>query len=378
MDLKVDLIRADELGDTEVALWRGFVQSDSLYETPFFWPEFTQIAGRIVPGARVAILHRGGEVVGFFPHQVRGRAAQPLAAPMNDYHGLILAPNQQRPLLASMPGLLRTDSLTVNGWVPADFGGPNRQVLRADLSAGWEDYFSERRATYAKFFKDKERARRSLARDREGEVWTEVDVRDPARLDELIAWKRDQYRRTRRHDVFACGWTVDVLKALMMEPGSDFGAVLAVLWAGDRPAALEISLYGGSHYHFWFPSYAADVARCSPGILLSQDTLRLKSADGFKTFDFGFAGEFYKKYFCDIEEWVTEKTVFRTGWRRLADRTLDGVSIGPAKRVTNSLRRRWAVVEACETTMAGQWRGAAAAAAAGLEKLKSSAQSESA
>jgi len=371
MDLKVDLIRADELGETEVALWRQFVQSDSLYETPFFWPEFTQIAGRVVPGARVAILHREGEIVGFFPHQMRGKAAQPLAAPMNDYHGLILAPHQQRPLLASMPGLLRADSLTVNGWVPADFGGPNRQVLRADLRQGWEPYFSERRATYAKFFKDKDRARRSLARDREGEVWTEVDVRDPSRLDELIAWKRDQYRRTGRHDVFACGWTVDVLKALMLEHTADFGAVLAVLWAGDRPAALEFSLYGGSHYHFWFPSYAADAARCSPGILLSQDTMRMKSTDGFQIFDFGFAGEFYKKYFCDLEEWVTEKTVFRTGWRRLADRTLDGVSIGPARRLTGSLRRRWAVVEACETTAAGRWRGAAAAAAAGLDKFKS-------
>ncbi len=375
MDLKVDLIRAEELGETEVALWRRFVQSDPLYDTPFFWPEFTQIAGRVVPDARVAILRRGGEVVGFFPHQMRGRTAHPLGAPMNDYHGLILAKDQQRPLLASMPALLKADSLTVNGWVPADFGGPNRQVLRADLRAGWDTYYSERRETHAKFFKDKERARRSLARDREGEVWTEVDVRDPARLDELIAWKRDQYRRTGRHDVFACGWTVDVLKALMMEPKADFGAAMAVLWAGDRPAAMEFSLFGGSHYHFWFPSYAADAARCSPGILLSQDTMRLKSADGFTVFDFGFAGEYYKKYFCDIEEWVTEKTVFRTGWRRLANRTLEGVSVGPARRLSDSLRRRWAVVEACETTAVGRWRGAAVAAAARVERLASPSQS---
>jgi len=374
MDFKVDLIRADEIGESERALWRSFVEADAAYASPFFWPEFAEIAGQAVPGARVAVLRKGGDVAGFFPFQMRGRAAQPLAAPMNDYHGLILAPRQQRPLLAAMPGLLRADSLTVNGWVPADFGGPNRQVLRADLHDGWDSYYAERRATYAKFFKDKERARRSLAKDRGGDVWTEVDVRDPARLDDLIAWKRDQYQRTRRHDVFACGWTVDVLKALMTSQTPGFGAALAVLWAGDRPAALEFSLYGGAHYHFWFPSYAADAARCSPGILLSQDTMRLKSPDGFRVFDFGFAGEFYKKYFCNREEWVTEKTVFRSGWRRLADRTLDGVSVGPAKRLTGSLRRRWAVVEACETTSAGRWRGAAAAAAAGLERLKSNSQ----
>ncbi|MBN8553633.1 MAG: GNAT family N-acetyltransferase [Caulobacterales bacterium] len=378
MDLKVDLIQADDLGASEVELWRQFVQSDSLYETPFFWPEFTQIVSQVVPDARVAVLHRAGTIVGFFPYQMRGRTAQPLAAPMNDYHGLILAPRQQRPLLAAMPGLLRADSLKVNGWVPADFGGPNRRVLRADLRDGWGKYDAERRSAYGKFFKDKDRARRSLARDRAGEVWTEVDVRDPARLDELVAWKRDQYRRTGRHDIFACGWTVDVLRALMMERRPDFGAAMAVLWAGDRPAAMELSLYGGSHYHFWFPSYAADAARCSPGILLSQDTMRLKSADGFKIFDFGFAGECYKKYFCDIEEWVTEKTVLRTGWQRLADRALDEVSIGPAKTLTESLRRRWAVVEACETTSAGRWRGATAAAVTGLEKLRSHAQSGSA
>ena len=38
-------------------------------------------------------------------------------------------------------------------------------------------------------------------------------------------------------------------------------------------------------------------------------------------------------------------------------------------------KRRWAVVEACETTAAGRWRGAAAAAAAGLEKFKPNSQS---
>lgn len=378
MDLKVDLIGADEIGEGERALWRSFVQADPAYASPFLWPEFAEIAGQAAPGARIAVLHRAGEIVGFFPHQRRGGSAQPLAAPMNDYHGLILRPGQQRPLLASMPGLLRADSLTVNGWVPADFGGPNRQVLRADLRDGWDSYDTERRATHAKFFKDKDRARRSLAKDRGGEVWTEVDVRDPSRLDELIAWKRSQYQRTRRHDVFACGWTVDVLKALMATDRPGFGAAMAVLWAGDHPAALEFSLYGGAHYHFWFPSYAADAARCSPGILLSQDTMRLKAPDGFRVFDFGFAGEFYKKYFCNREEWVTEKTVFRSGWRRLADKAVDGVSVGPARRLTGSFKRRWAVVEACETTASGRLRGAAAAAAAGLERLKSSSEARSA
>src|SRR5690606_2705552 len=105
--------------------------------------------------------------VGFFPHQMRGRAAQPLAAPLNDYHGLIMAPGEARPVLAEMPRMLRAESLTVNGWTPADEGGPNRKVLMAALPDGWDAYHAERLAEHGKFFKDKERARRSLAKDRD-------------------------------------------------------------------------------------------------------------------------------------------------------------------------------------------------------------------
>ena len=162
MNLKVDLIRTDEMGDAERTLWRSFVAADKAYDSPFFWPDFAEIAGQVAPGAKVAVFQRGGQIVGFFHYQMRGRAAQPLAAPMNDYHGLILAPGQQRPLLAAIPGFLRAETLTVNGWVPADFGGPNRQVLMADMPNGWDAYYAERMATHTKFFKDKERARRAI------------------------------------------------------------------------------------------------------------------------------------------------------------------------------------------------------------------------
>lgn len=362
------MIGPEELGASERTLWRSFADASPLHASPFLRPEFADIAGRVAPGARIAVLHRGGRIVGFLPHQMRGRAAQPLAAPLNDYHGFIMAPGEAPPTVSQTPDLIKADSFSVNGWVPADSAGESRKVLMADLTQGWEVYDARRREAYGKFFKDKDRARRSLARDRDGEVVTRVDVRDPVLLDELIAWKRDQYRRTRRHDVFACGWTVDVLKALMADHQGDFGASLGVMMAGDRPAAMEFSLHAGSRYHFWFPAYAADAARCSPGVLLTQDTMRMKSKDGFEVFDFGFAGEFYKKYFCDLEEQVTEATVFARPWRRAADRAL---ATGPASRLTGSFKRRWAVVEACEITTAGRLRGAASAAAAGLSRLRS-------
>ena len=49
--------------------------------------------------------------------------------------------------------------------------------------------------TCGKYFKDKERARRSLEAEL-GPVRVERGLRDPALLDRLIELKRDQYRRT--------------------------------------------------------------------------------------------------------------------------------------------------------------------------------------
>jgi CelD/BcsL family acetyltransferase involved in cellulose biosynthesis len=41
-----------------------------------------------------------------------------------------------------------------------------------------------------------------------------------------------------------------MLRDLLRHEGSDFGARLTVLYAGDRPMAYELGLKGGDHYHF--------------------------------------------------------------------------------------------------------------------------------
>ena len=77
---------------------------------------------------------------------------------------------------------------------------------------------------------------------------------------------------------------------------------MAAMWAGDTLVAAEYSLHAGDQCHFWFPGYEPSLARCSPGILLSMDTMRLADAQGYRTFDFGFEGEHYKKYFWNAEK----------------------------------------------------------------------------
>ena len=370
--LQVEIIQAEALTPADVAMWRAMIAANPDLASPYFRPEFTQIASRVSPDAAVAVFRRDGRTIGFFPHQRRGGTIQPLGAPMNDYHGVIAMPDEA-PDLETVAALLKAPRLRVGAWVGEARAAEDRETLMVAMpEGGFEPWYAERRQTWGKYFKDKERARRSLAAEL-GEVTVERNLRDPALLDQLIALKRDQYRRTGRHDIFDCGWTVDLLHALLQAHGEDdFGASMAAMWAGGKLVAVEYSLHAGGRYHFWFPVYEPSLARCSPGILLSMDTMRLAAEQGYRVFDFGFGGEGYKKYFCNETQTVGEAIVVRPGLSASLSNAAVGLlnTAGKSRgdRLRTSVRRRWAAIEACETTSINRLRGAVGAAQVALNK----------
>ncbi len=373
--LKVDIVGIDALGEADWADWVAMLAANPALTSPYFRPEFARVAGRASPGSAVAVFSRRGRTVGFFPHQRRGGAMQPLAAPMNDYHGMIAFPDAA-PSLEEAAAALGATRLNVTAWVGETGLGVDRRTVQVELGdGGYDGWYAERRAAHAKFFKDKERARRSMEAEL-GPLRVEHGLRDPAMLDWLIDLKRDQYRRTSRHDIFACGWTANLLHDLLREEGDGFGASMAALWAGDRLTAVEYSLHAGDQYHFWFPGYEPSLARCSPGILLSMDTMRLAETCGYRTFDFGFEGEHYKKYFCNGFKVVREAVVLRPGlgasMSQAAVGALNLAGGDRGDRLRTSVRRRWAAIEACETSPGARMMGAMQAAGAALAKVRSS------
>ena len=369
--LKVEMLGVECLSGDHWALWDQMRVANPALSSPYFRSEFTRIAAGVTPGARVAVLHQGSDVVGFFPHQTRGGAIQPLAAPMNDYHGII-SHRDAAPTLSHGASLLDGNRLNVSGWVGPSGAGQVRQAVMAVLpDEGFEPWYAERRAAQGKYFKDKERARRSLETEL-GPVRVELGLRDPDLLARIVNLKRDQYRRSGLHDVFACGWTVRLLEALMQAEG-DFGASIAGLWAGDNLCALEYSLHADSHYHFWFPTYVPGLSRCSPGVLLSLETMRQGSEQGYRVFDFGFGGEHYKKYFCNASQNLREAVIQKPGLEATlagaAAATLETlVGSGRGEALRTSLRRRWSAIEACEVDGLARARGLAVAARAALRK----------
>lgn len=369
--LRIEIVGAEALSAADIDAWQAMVAGNPDLASPYFHPEFTRIAARVSPDSAVAVFRRGNRTVGFFPHQRRGSSVQPLAAPMNDYHGVIALPGEA-PSLEQVSALMKATRLNVGAWVGEASEGEPRETLMVTMPGGYDAWYAERRKTWSKYYKDKERARRSLESE-QGEVRVERGLTDPALLDHLIGLKRDQYRRTGRHDVFACGWTRQLLHDLMAGGADGFGGSMAAMWAGGKLTAVEYSLHGGGHYHFWFPAYEPGLSRCSPGILLSLETMRLASADGYRVFDFGFGGEGYKKYFCDTSQVVREAMIQRPGFRASVTGAVAGVMATAgqerAEKLKASVRRRWSAIEACETNRIDRVKGALGAVGSAMNKV---------
>jgi len=355
LDARIDIetVKVAELGEGERAVWRALRAAHAHLGSPYFDLRYVEAAARVSPEARVAIFCRGGRVVGFFPFQRRGGALQPLGAPMTDFHGLIADPAECLDL-GELVRALGGNRLRVSGLVgaPTRPGLSVRHAMMADLSAGFEAYQAERASG---FLKDKRRRMRALERDH-GAVRFDFDRPSPALLERVISEKRAQIRRTHQHDIFACGWTADLLKDLDTVSDPDFGLRLAVLRAGDVVVAAELGLTSGDRHHLWFPIYDPAYARYSPGALMTLETLRVCAERGIARVDFGPSEEAYKEDFADPAEPALEGVI--ASHARWTSRLADLPGGRRLAAAGTRLNRRLDRIAACEPGLAGQLKGA--------------------
>ena len=364
----IEIIRPDALRPDDRGAWDALRASEPGLDHPYLDPRYALAAAKI-PGAAVAVFRRDGAAVGFFPFQRRGRLIQPLGAPLTDYHGVIAAGREgldPATVARRLGGVLR-----VGGWMsPAPVPGFIVRTRMATDVTGGRDALSARLEDRShRFFKNMRRLRRGFEREHGEPVFT-WDERDPAVLDWIIAHKREQYRRSRRHDVFACGWTADLLHTLLEGRAADFGLRVSSLRtaAGDLVAA-EASLDDGRTLHLWFPTYDPAFARHGVGTLLTRLEMERAADAGYRTVDFGAGDEGYKTALAEpagsVFEGVAEGP--RSDLTRMAGRLLAG-GPAPLRRFELSLSRRFDIINACETRAADWWAGAAAAAAAAARK----------
>ncbi len=344
----IETVEVSQLGAAERELWRRFRSADLAFASPYFDFRFVEIAAQVTPGARLAIVREGQAIRGFLPYQTRGMLLQPLAAPLSDFHGLIAEPGWAvATMLPRLEGVRRARFTGLVRAGEADMAGMSpRRAMAADLSQGFDAYLAGRDAA---FLKDKRRRRRALERDH-GEVVFSLERPSADEVTWVLEHKRAQIIRTHQYDVFACGWTAQLVHRLAEVDDEDFGLRLATLKVGGTLVAAELGLLSGGRYHLWFPIYERAYAKYSPGSLMTLDALAHLAARGVTRVDFGVDADAYKRDFADPAEVVFEGLVERRVSSRGGDMRLMGGS---------RLARRVDRIVACEPGLVGQLRGGA-------------------
>ena len=338
--MRIAVIHPGELGPAEIAAWRSMQRASPSLANPFLSPEFAMAAGRFRPEARVAVLTEGQAVMGFFAFERRGLGlGVPIGGWLSGCQGLVHVPGAEwdpRELLRGC-GLAawQFDNL-IAGQQPFE---PYQAAITPspiiDLADGFEAYYAKLWVNSHRFCRELARKTRKLSREA-GEVRIVADSRDGDMLRRLMAWKSEQYRRTRSVDCFARPWVGDLLQALLAAHSEHVDGLLSVLYAGDQPVAAQFGLRAGNLMVGWFTGYDLRFAKYSPGILHLIKMAEQLAAAGIHAIYMGKGARRYTEAIKSNDVLVTEGVV--TGRSILG--AVHGVRAASAQWALRAIRQR--------------------------------------
>ena len=297
--MKISLAKGSSLSSDILAAWAGLQQANPALASPYFSPAFTRIVAAARHNVEVAVMEEEGKVAAIFPFE-RGRhdIAEPVGTFISDYHGLI-----SRPGLPFDPQeLLRGCGLVAWDFnhLPADqtrFMPFHREQHRApiiDLSAGYEAYVKERREAGTEQIKKSGNLMRRLERV-VGPLRFVAHSSDPALLNQLLAWKTDQFRHNGWLDVFSIHWVRQTVEGIHATQTPEFAGMLSLLYAGDKLVAAHFGMRSATVWHYWFPTYDPAFSKYSPGVILLLKMAESSATLGVNTLDLGCGEHSYKE-----------------------------------------------------------------------------------
>ncbi|HEY5412704.1 MAG TPA: GNAT family N-acetyltransferase [Caulobacteraceae bacterium] len=349
------------LSEREAQAWRSFCAADPAFANPLLGPDFARLVGAARSDARVAVLSRDGTVIGFLPfHGRSGGLAQPIGAAFSDYHALVSAPGEridgaEAMAAAGIAGLRLTGLIDPHGAFPeTEPSGAEGHLIA--LNAGPDGYYADLQAANAKRFKNWRRLQNKL--DREwGEVVLGSEAGSGETLDQLLGWKRDQFRRTGAHDVFRPEWTHRLFRQILDIEGEARG-VLVTLRAGGRLVAGHFGLAVGAHAHAWLSVIDPDCAACGPGQILTLRLAEIMPALGLETYDLSPGYAHYKAPFATSAVSIREGLATAAGRAGASARSLNAAwALAGRHEGVARLRRRLDQINAAEVSTGGRVRG---------------------
>lgn len=312
--MQIDVVRPWELTAFAVERWAALQAADPATDSPFLSPHWPRAVARAQGpdsadrGLRVAVLGGLRDPRGFIAARVGAFTAMPAGAPLCDYQGLVAEPgltlDPRR--IADAFGVGRFDFSHMlesqRLFAPLARGRDDSHVI--DVAGGYAAYEAERKAAGVSALKDADKKRRKLEREL-GPITFTAFSRSMADFDQLVAWKRAQWRATGQTDVFAAGWPLALVRNLFASRDPDFGGILCTLHVGDKLAAAQLNLRGGRNIHSWIIGHDHGFERYSPGILLFQDILRWMDDTPYSRLDLGSGTYRFKRELANVTVGVT-------------------------------------------------------------------------
>lgn len=322
--MQFHVLRFSELADRHGQSWDHLRESNPLYDSPFFCPEFIDAVARVRDDVRVALIEQSDETVGIFPYQLaRWGGAGPVGGDFSEFHGPLL----QTGYAWDVSALLRGCGLRAWAYdhLPArlePFARYHHLVGESpfvDLAEGFEAYQRSKRLTRSRLLPQLEQRERKVTREL-GELRFESHDASESAFNCLINWKTAQHLRTGVPDVFQLPWVTQLLRQVWRTQTPRFCGMLSVLRAGDVPLAVHLGMRTRHVAHMWYPAYDPQFGRYSPGMLLFLRLARALADRGVRRIDFGPGGQEYKQRLASgtiqVARGVAETSAARHAVRR--------------------------------------------------------------
>jgi CelD/BcsL family acetyltransferase involved in cellulose biosynthesis len=361
--LDVETLHPRELDCDEVRTWRAMAAAEPAFSSPLLGPDFARAVGVVRDDARVAVIRREGEILGFLPHHRRpGQLARPIGSPLSDYHGLVSRSD------ADLNGaeVLRAADLAAfrfTGLIDPHGVFGQAEMKQAHViglaNTDVDTYLEAVRAASPKKIKNWRRLDNKLEREM-GAIELVGADRSREAFDQLIAWKREQLARTGVHDFLRPDWTRNLMLDLFQKQDGPFQGLMINLYAGGQLVGGHFGVRLNGVYHPWIASTNPAYAEWSPGQIFFMRAIAAMPGLGLERYDLGPGHDHYKGAYALSQVQIGDGTATAAGMAGRVASSLDGVwalagggGAGPVGR----LRRRMEAIASVELTMGGRVRG---------------------
>jgi len=361
--LDIETLHPLALDEADLRTWRDLAAAQPAFHSPLLGPDFAQAVGAVRDDARVAVIRRRGQTLGFLPHHRRpGAMARPIGSPLSDYHGLVSRPD------AGLAGaeVLRAADLTAYRYT--GLVDPHGVFCRTETKAAHvidligtdaEAYLEAVRAASPKKIKNWRRLDNKLERE-VGAVTLVGPDHSREAFDQLIAWKREQLERTGVHDFLRPDWTRGLMLDLFQKRTGPFQGLMINLYAGGQLVAGHFGVRLDGVYHPWIASTNPAHGEWSPGQIFFMRAIAAMPGLGLHHYDLGPGHDHYKGAYALSQVQIGEGTATAATMAGRVAHSLDGVmalagsrGAGPVGRLT----RRMEAIASVELTMGGRMRG---------------------